>query len=120
MFTFTKWIAAPAVALGLMFAGDASDAQAQYGCYGGYGAGYGGYGVGGIGISIGGGHLYRGGYRAPYYSGYRGHYGVGYRGSWYHDTSHLHYHPAQVYRHGDHFHVQPGHYDLHRTGHWHR
>ena len=80
MFTFTKWIAAPALALGLMFAGDASDAQAQYGCYGGYGggygagygAGYGGYGVGGIGISIGGGHLYRGGYRAPYYSGYRG------------------------------------------------
>ena len=36
-----------------------------------------------------------------------------------HDTTHLDYHPASVVRHGSHWHVIPGHYDVHRTGHWH-
>ena len=117
MFALTKWIAAPALALGLTFVGDAPQAAAQYGCYGGYG--------GGIGISIGGGyggHGYGaqryGSYRMPYtgriHSSYYGH-----RGGFYHDTTHLDYHPTEIRRHGNHFHVQPGHYDVHRTGHWH-
>ena len=36
-----------------------------------------------------------------------------------HDTTHLDYHAPQIRRHGNHFHVQPGHYDVHRSGHWH-
>ncbi len=113
MYRFTKWIAAPAMAFGLMFAGDASLAKAQHGhCGYGYGGGY----SSGIGISIGGG-----GYRSfgsPYYGGiYSSHYGQ--RGGFYHDTSHYDYHPTTILRHGSHFHVQPGHYDFHRTGHYH-
>ncbi len=111
MFSMTKWIAAPALAVGLMFAGDAPKAEAQYGCYGGYG------GYSGIGISIGGSH-YRS-YRAPFYSSHlhRSHFGPS--RSYFHDTSHYHWHPAEIRRHGNHWHVQPGHWDLHRTGHWH-
>jgi hypothetical protein len=41
------------------------------------------------------------------------------RGRVWHDTSHYDYHPTTVVPHGDHYHVQPGHYDYHRTGHWH-
>ena len=41
----------------------------------------------------------------------RGHYD-------YHDTSHYDYHPAQVVRHGNHYHYQPAHFDYHRTGHF--
>lgn len=36
-----------------------------------------------------------------------------------HDTSHWDYHPAQIQRHGNHYHVTPGHYDWHNQGHWH-
>ncbi len=35
-----------------------------------------------------------------------------------HNTSHYDYHPAQIVPHGNHFHVQPGHYDRHQTGHF--
>jgi hypothetical protein len=42
-----------------------------------------------------------------------------YRPPVYHDTTHFDYHPPTVYRHGSHYHVVPGHYDLHRSGHWH-
>jgi hypothetical protein len=35
-----------------------------------------------------------------------------------HDTSHLHYRPARVVRHGNHLHYVPGRYLVHRTGHW--
>lgn len=38
---------------------------------------------------------------------------------WYHDTSHYDYHAPQLVPHGNHFDYVPGHYDLHRTGHWH-
>lgn len=117
MFRFTKWIAAPIVAIGLMYAADAPSAEAQYGCYGPGGGG------GGLSISVGGGRY--GGYRANYRSHYpssfgygSGRYGgygngVGYRG-----VGHYDYHPTEIYRHGNHFHAQPGHYDYHVGGHY--
>lgn len=43
----------------------------------------------------------------------------GWRAPTFHDTTHLDYHPPQIIRHRRHFHVQPGHYDVHRSGHWH-
>jgi hypothetical protein len=49
--------------------------------------------------------------------GHRNHYSPRVHRTW-HDTSHYDYHPGQFVRHGNHFHSQPGHYDLHRTGHW--
>ncbi|MDZ4687336.1 MAG: hypothetical protein SH850_19870 [Planctomycetaceae bacterium] len=42
-----------------------------------------------------------------------------YRPPVYHDTTHYDYHAPEVYRHRNHYHVTPGHYDLHRSGHWH-
>ncbi len=57
------------------------------------------------------------GYGGGYGHGYGGGFG-GYGGGYYHDTSHYDYHPTTVYRHGNHLHVQPGHFDFHRTGHW--
>jgi hypothetical protein len=36
----------------------------------------------------------------------------------YHDTSHLHYRPSRLVLHGNHFHYQPGGYEVHHTGHW--
>lgn len=79
---------------------------------------------GGVSVSIGGGGFY-GGYNPGYYPGGHGcHYpsnpGWGWNGpahSW-HDTSHWDYHPTEIRRHGNHFHVQPGHYDRHQSGHW--
>lgn len=57
------------------------------------------------------------------YGGY-GNYGWGgfmqkFNRVW-HDTSHWDYHPPTLQRHGDHFHIVPGHYDWHQTGHMHR
>lgn len=43
----------------------------------------------------------------------------GWRTPTYHDTTHLDYHAPTIRRHGNHLHVQPGHYDVHNTGHWH-
>lgn len=114
-----KWMAAALLAVGsLMFTADAPSANAQNGFLR----------VGGLSISIG-----PRGYRSfySYAPSYRAHYGHGYYGGsqfgygsrfghgFYHDTSHLDYHPTQIIPHGNHYHVQPGHYDLHRTGHWH-
>lgn len=73
--------------------------------------------------NVGGVHFgySRGGY--GYGGGYGGGYGYGYqpiyRAPVWHDTSHYHYTPSSVVPHGDHYHVLPGHYDLHRSGHWH-
>ena len=87
------------------------------GGYGGYGGGYGGYGGG---LSIGSGF---GGY-----GGYGGGYGRGlsinlYRPSYsppaWHDTTHYDYHPGGLVPHRGHFDYVPGHYDLHRSGHFH-
>lgn len=36
-----------------------------------------------------------------------------------HDTTHYDWHPGGFYRHRNHYHYVPGHYDLHRDGHWH-
>lgn len=68
---------------------------------------------GGYGIS-GGGHY--GGCYTPSYRSYPRAYPT-YHRTW-HDTSHYDYHPPSLQRHRNHFHYVPGHYDLHRTGHW--
>jgi hypothetical protein len=130
MIRFSLGTAAVLFAAIAMVAVSAGQAQAQ-GC--GYGGGYyggggfyggGGYGVvnQGISLNVGGG---RGGISVGYsnfgynpYNVYRPNYN--YRPAYFHDTSHYDYHPGQLYRHGNHLHYQPGHYDLHRTGHWHR
>ncbi|MGB0598633.1 MAG: hypothetical protein ACPGLY_18250 [Rubripirellula sp.] len=125
MYSFTKWIIAPVIAIGFTLAGDAPDAAAQYGC--GYGSGYGigyssGYGVGyrgirygGVGISIGVGNY--GGYRSPYHVGYsRTYYG---RRPYHHSPTYLDRHRTEVIRHRNHYHVRPGHWDVYRGGHWH-
>jgi len=55
------------------------------------------------------------------YSGYnrRGGYPAygGVHSSW-HDTSHLDYHGPSLVPHRGHLDYVPGHYDVHRTGHW--
>ena len=119
-----------------------SDASAQhYGCNSGYvggygGGGYNGYGHGGgyssrrLSVSVGYGNY--GGYPSQNFgnpsfnSGYTGHrmyqaYGgypsYGTHRTW-HDTSHLDYHAPSLVPHRGHFDYVPGHYDVHRTGHW--
>ncbi len=95
------------LAFGVGTLGNAATSEA--GTYVIYSGGYSGYGAG-----------YGGVYRSPY-TAYRP-YGNPYGGSvgpvW-HDTSHYHYQPSRVVPHGNHLHYTPGHYDLHRTGHWH-
>jgi hypothetical protein len=54
-------------------------------------------------------------YHTPQIQSY-GHYGGQ---GFYHDTTHLDYHAPQIYRHGNHFDYQPGHFDVHRSGHYH-
>jgi hypothetical protein len=113
---FGKWMAAPLVAVtSFLFAADTPTASADHG----------GFRVGGLSISIGN-RGYRSAYRS-YSPTYRSHYGRGiqyghrshYGHGSYHDTSHYDYHPTEVIRHGNHYDVMPGHYDFHRTGHYH-
>lgn len=87
-------------------------------------AGHGHHGHNHHNHGYGGGGGYYGGY--GYGSGFRGGYGTGYgygsswnRGGIYHDTSHWDYHPTEVIPHRNHYHVVPGHYHLHNTGHYH-
>ena len=94
-----------ALVLGLATFGFSKSADAGVYFSSGYSGGY------------GGGYGYSSGY--GYSGGYGLGYGGGYRAPVWHDTSHYHYHPTSVYRHGNHYHVNPGHYDLHRSGHWH-
>lgn len=114
MFTLTKWIAAPIVAIGLMYAADAPTAAAEHGCYRG----------GGLSLSFGGSRY--GTYRPAYGNLYRSNYGYGLGGSHYgnyrsygarYGGGHYDYHPTEVYRHGNHLHVQPAHFDWHGGGH---
>ena len=120
--------------LALSFVG-ASNASAQhYGCNSGFGGRsyHGGYSSPGLSVSIG----YRnvGAYPTQNYeySGYNSRFGgynqsVGYGGflsqrgsvhrTW-HDTSHLDYHAPSLVPHRGHLDYVPGHYHLHRTGHW--
>ncbi|WP_442509007.1 hypothetical protein SH528x_000553 [Novipirellula sp. SH528] len=94
----------PAVALAALFTFTfAGEAQAQHG---------GGFHHGGHHSGHHGGH-HSGGH------GFHSSHGHGWGFPTYHDTSHLHYHAPQLQRHGNHFHIQPGHFDVHRTGHWH-
>ncbi|MGB7344501.1 MAG: hypothetical protein WBD20_09830 [Pirellulaceae bacterium] len=130
MIRFTKWMLAPALAACFLLAGDSPSAQAQgfslsiggSSC-GGYGAGYGGHYGSGYGSGYGGGYAARPSFGQSYGHGYSSHYGARYAPSYssrrFHDTSHYHYHPTEVRRHGNHYDVIPGHYDLHRTGHFH-
>jgi hypothetical protein len=105
-----------AAAAALFLTADTASAQCGYGGGGGY---YGG-GYGGSGLSIG-------------YSSYapRTSFNVGYNSyaprynsyvpqrTAYRSAGHYDYHPTEVYRHGNHLHVQPSHYDYHRGGrHW--
>ena len=84
---------------------------------GGYGGGYiGGYGGSGLTIVAGGGGY---GYGRGVSVGYSSYRPVYRRPTW-HNTTHLDYHPGGVVRHGNHYDRIPGHYDVHRTGHWHR
>jgi hypothetical protein len=124
-----RWILCFVTALAIGLIGSATASAQGYGWMGG------GYGHGGLNCDYGYGH--GGGYSGLYSAGYGG-YGGGYGGGFgysgsgiglsvgfgrpavFHDTSHLHYHPGGIVRHRNHFHVVPGHYDVHRSGHWHR
>ena len=90
-------------------------AQAQHGCH--YGGHYGESHHGGIHQS--GGHAvlpYVPTYRVqPAYTNYTSP-SFGHR---YHDTTHLDYHAPSWVPHNGHYDYQSGHYDVHRTGHWH-
>ncbi|MEZ6061247.1 MAG: hypothetical protein R3C19_12855 [Planctomycetaceae bacterium] len=90
--------ACAALAMGIL---GADDASAQY-YRGGYGIGYSSPGFS-IGINTG--------------RGYGGNFGYGRTTRVWHNTSHYDFHPTTVYRHGNHYHVQPAHYDFHQTGH---
>ena len=110
-----------AAALGALSMG-ATEANAQWGHHGGH-----------HGVQHGGHHgVHHSGHHASHYGGYHtlpsysslysG--GLGYNSGYqvrrpvYHDTTHLDYHGPSLQRHGLHFHVVPGHYDVHRTGHF--
>jgi hypothetical protein len=108
MSRFIKCIAIPALAIAFMAVAGPSKAEA------------GGFGFGGVRIGVGHhiGHrtfhhprIIR--HHSPLYSGHFGHR------SYYHDTTHLDYHRPTVIPHNGHFDYVPGHYDVHRTGHWH-
>lgn len=101
-----------------------SDASAQHHHFRtGYGHG-GGYSSPRLSVSVGYGNF--GGYRSygsgfNQFQGYGGYpvYG-GHTPRVWHDTSHLDYHAPSVVPHRGHLDYVPGHYDLHRTGHWDR
>jgi hypothetical protein len=121
-----RWILTFVTVLAIGLIGSATASAQGYGHLGG------GYGYGGIDCGYGG---YGGGFAPNYnrYDAFSVHSrGIGFGGSgiglsvgfgrapvW-HDTSHLHYPPGGVVRHRNHFHGVPGHYDVHRSGHWHR
>ncbi|MEJ7591324.1 MAG: hypothetical protein WKF77_07230 [Planctomycetaceae bacterium] len=121
-------IAASAV-LALSFVGSSGAWAQHYGCNSGYGGGYnsgygGGYSSPRLSVSVGygnyGGYPRHSGYSGYNgYSGYGGHHGFGGHSTW-HDTSHLDYHSPSLVPHGNHLDYVPGHYDVHRTGHWDR
>jgi hypothetical protein len=126
-----RWILSIVTAAAIGLIGTATASAQNYGYlgggYGGGGYGHGGLdcGYGGYGGGYGGGGLYSAGYGGGYgggfgYSGNGIGLSVGFGRPTFHDTSHLHYHPGGVVRHRNHFHVVPGHYHVHRSGHWHR
>jgi hypothetical protein len=58
-------------------------------------------------------------YSSPYIGSFDGGLSVWPGHSDWHDTTHLDYHPGGVVRHRNHLHFVPGHYDVHRSGHFH-
>lgn len=107
------------LAVAVLTVGLGTTAQAQYGI---------GAGVYSRGIPNFGNRSY--GYnnyvqpRTTYYGGggfgYNNYnYNSYYRAPVYHDTTHYDFHPGGYVPHGNHYHYVPGHYDLHRTGHYH-
>ncbi len=84
------------------------------------------FGGGGVHVDIGNPHGYYGGYGGYGCGGYGGYPYTTYYGGWgggrghahWHDTTHLDYHPGEFVRHRNHYHYVPGHYDVHRDGHW--
>jgi hypothetical protein len=129
MLRMIKWIGVPVLAVALLTGLDAPKAEAGNGFslqIGRFGISTGNYGYG---SSFNRGYNQRSLGHNSYYGARSygaGRYGVGNHGAQnyrhgrsYHDTTHLDYHPPQLIPHGNHYDVQPGHYDVHRTGHWH-
>ncbi len=101
------YLMAAAAAVALCFVAGAEKAEA---------AGF-HFSNGRVHVDIGNPHgRWGGGYRGGW--GGHGHGGHGGHGRW-HDTTHYDYHAPSLRWHGDHVDFVPGHYDLHRTGHWH-
>ncbi|TWU00588.1 hypothetical protein Pla108_15400 [Botrimarina colliarenosi] len=126
----TKHLMAAAAAVALCFVAGADKAEARgfhiraggvhvdvgnpHGHGRGYAVGYpAAYGYGGFGGHGGG---YGGVHRSFYGGGHGGHHG----GAVWHDTTHYDWHGPSLRRHGNHYDYTPGHYDLHRDGHWDR
>ncbi len=111
MSRFIKCLCIPALAIALLAVTDAPSADAGNGFS---------MQIGGLGISTGHGHGHGGhGWGPsirPVYPIHGGHWG---HRPFFHDTSHFDYHPPQLVPHNGHIDFVPGHYDLHRTGHWH-
>ncbi len=108
--------ASAALVMGLAGGGEAKADHCMYGR--GFGSSYhGGYPTSGFSLSIGSYGGYGGYGGLSTFGGYPS-YGGGHVHRTWHDTSHYDYHPPTAYRHRNHYHVVPGHYDLHRTGHW--
>ena len=115
----------PVILLAVLTVGLSATAQAQYGYRGNI---YGGIGQGvySRGVYTNGGHGNYGynNYARPHTS-YYGNNGGGFgfngygRAPVWHDTTHYDYHPGGYVPHGNHIHYVPGHYDLHRSGHYH-
>ena len=106
MFNTKKLLPALALVAALTFA-FGSEAKAQFGHGWGHGHGH-------------SGHVYQPVAPSHWGHGHQTHYpNFGWQQPTYHDTTHLDYHAPTIRRHGNHFHVQPGHYDVHRSGHWH-
>lgn len=112
-----------------------SDASAQHhGRHSGHRGGsyYGGYSSPRLSVSVGYGNVGVYPTRNYGYSGFNSRFGgynqgVGYGGyqsygrpvhrTW-HDTTHLDYHAPSLVPHRGHLDYVPGHYDVHRSGHW--
>lgn len=104
-------VAIAAVVLASFTVGSAQAQSCGYGDYGYYGGGSGfSMQIGNVGFSSFD--------HVPMYNTrvYRSVYSPG---PVWHDTSHWHYHGPSAVRHRNHYHVVPGHYHLHRSGHWH-
>ncbi|WP_039960863.1 hypothetical protein [Rhodopirellula europaea] len=123
MSRLTKWIAVPVLAVAATFMGDAPEANAQGFSLsiGTGGFSYGNYGPSRYSSRYGSryGSYYNNGHRAFGPVVYPSRYSSGYRG---YARPHYDYHGPTLVPHGNHYHYQPGHYDLHygRHGRGHR